>query len=413
MFSVTIYSLIHKSFPKIEVKSYNKAEANISLSREDASGKKARMEFLKAIVNPWYESLENPAEFQQRVLLDLLKQYEKTQYGIDHKAHEIHSVEDYRKRIPTINYKELTSILEGARKDNYRVILPEPPLTWVMTRGSTGISKILPATKTHLEQIFSCGARAFVNYALRKNDYLILTGRVLNLNFPSTVTTIDSGGQTITYGYSSGTYAKLNPMLNEVSLVPRQEDIDALGPGVTRPDWERRFELAYQKARDENVVAAIGVTPVILSFARYVKKRHGRTPKEIWNLRALFCTSVRKIQFKYAPILRKYFGEVPVVEIYSATEGVFAQQLDDLPYVSPNYDTYLFEVETDKGTKMLHELKRGEWGKLLISSCTFPRYDIGDMIESMGKNYFRVFGRRTFLTLIEHRLYRFLFGWFT
>jgi len=369
------------------------------------------MEFLKIMVNPWYESLRNPEESQQRVLLDLAKQYGKTRYGIDHGAAEVQTFEDFRKRFTALDYKGLAPYLEGVRKVDYQVILPEPPLTWVMTRGSTGRSKILPATKTHLEQIFFCGARAFVNFALRKSDFSILTGRVLNLNFPSTVATLDSAGQTITYGYSSGTYAKLNPMLDQVSLVPRQEDIDALGPGMTKPDWERRFETVYQKALDENVVAAMGVTPVILSFARYLKKKHGKKPKKLWNVRALFCTSVRKIQFRYAPLLRKYFGEVPVVEIYSATEGVFGQQLDDLPYISPNYDQYFFEVQIGNKAKMLHELKRGEWGKLIISSCMLPRYDIGDMIESLGNNYFRIFGRRTFLTLLEHRLYRLFFGW--
>ncbi|HKZ95074.1 MAG TPA: GH3 auxin-responsive promoter family protein [Candidatus Bathyarchaeia archaeon] len=369
------------------------------------------MEFLKGIVTPWYESLKNPAESQQQTLLDLLKRYETTQYGISRGADKLSSTEDFRKHFPTIDYKGLSPYLESVRSADYRVILPEPPLTWVMTRGSTGRSKVLPATQTHLELILSCGARAFINYAIRKNDTAILTGKILNLNFPSAVATIDSAGQTVSYGYSSGTYARLNPMLNQASLTPRQEDIDALGPGITKHDWERRFELVYQKASPENIVATMGVTPVILSWARYIKRKHGKKPRELWNLRALFCTSVRKIQFRYAPMLRKYFGEVPIVEIYSATEGVFAQQLDDLPYISPNYDKYYFEVETSKGTKMLHELKRGEWGKLIISSCMFPRYDIGDMIESMGKNYFRIFGRRTFLTLLEHRLYRLLWSW--
>jgi hypothetical protein len=97
--------------------------------------------------------------------------------------------------------------------------------------------------------------------------------------------------------------------------------------------------------------------------------------------------------------------------MYTATEGVFAQQLDEMPYVTPNYDAYFFEVITDKGAKMLHELKRGEWGRLIISSCMFPRYDIGDMVEAAGKSYFRVFGRHTALTLLEHRLYRLFLGW--
>ncbi len=250
-----------------------------------------------------------------------------------------------------------------------------------------------------------------VNYALRKNDFSMLVGKILNLNFPSAVATMDVDGKTVNYGYSSGTYAKLNPMFNQVSLLPRQEEIDAVGPGITSSDWKRRFEVVYQKALHQNVTAAMGVTPVILSFAKYVTKKHGKKPKELWQLRALFCTSVRKIQFKYGPKLKSYYGEVPIVEMYTATEGVYGQQLDDLPYISPNYDKYLFEVETGSGVKMLHKLKRGEWGRLVISSCLFPRYAIGDMIEAMGKNYFRVFGRATTLTILEHRLHRLLYGW--
>jgi hypothetical protein len=222
-----------------------------------------------------------------------------------------------------------------------------------------------------------------------------------------------ASGQEVKYGYSSGTYARLNPMLNEVSLVPRQEEVDSLGPGITKRDWENRFELTYQRSQNENVVAAMGVTPIILAFAKYVKKKHGKTPEELWKFRALFCTSVRRIHFKYAPKLRALYGNVPVVEMYTATEGVFGQQFDDLPYISPNYDKYFFEVETAKETKMLHELRRGEWGKLIVSSCMLPRYNIGDLIEAAGQNYFRVFGRDDLQTRTEHRLYRLFFSWAT
>jgi len=369
-------------------------------------------DLLQQIVNPWYEALQNPAETQQQVLKNLVKGYAKTLYGKNHAALDVEGAADFRSKFPKVKYNDLCPYFEEVDKGNHAILLSEPPLCWVMTRGSTGTAKVFPVTKTHIKQIFICGARALVNHALRKDDFELLTGKILNLNFPSTVTTIDADGQKITYGHSSGTYAKLNPMLNQVSLLPRQEEIDALGLGITKPDWERRFELVYERALNERVVAAMGVTPVILSFGRHVKRRHGRKPKDLWNFRALVCTSVRKIQFKYGPVLRKYFGEVPIVEMYSATEGVFAQQLDDLPYVTPNYDKYYFEVETSKGLKMLHELKRGEWGRIIISSCLFPRYDIGDMIEAMGKNYFRVFGRAKTLIILEHRLYKLLFGWF-
>jgi len=366
---------------------------------------------LKPIIGPWYESLENPQKAQEAVLYDLLKKYAVTDYGKTYDADRITGISEFQTQFPIVDYKALSPYLSKVQEGHYKALLSEPPECWVMTRGSTGHAKVLPATQTHLKQIFTCGARALVNYALKRKNFDVFTGYILNLNFPSRVHTMTSDGREVDYGYSSGTYARLNPMFDRVSLVPRQEEIDALGSGISRMDWEKRFELVYQQALGKNVTATMGVTPVILAFARCIKRKHGKKPADLWHFQALFCTSVRKIQIKYAPLLRKFYGQVPVVEMYTATEGVFAQQLDDLPYVTPNYDAYLFEVVTGRGVKLLHELKRGEWGRLIISSYMLPRYDIGDMIEAAGKNYYRVFGRRNTLTLLEHRLYRLFFRW--
>ena len=366
---------------------------------------------LTPIINPWYDSIKNPKKAQETLLSNLLLDYTKTDFGNDYTASKIIDIKSYQNNFPIINYKNLLPYLSKVREGNYKVILAEDPDHWVMTRGSTGNSKVIPATPTHLKQIFSCGARAIINFALRTKNFEVFTGDILNLNFPSLVHDMTVKGKKITFGYSSGTYARLNPMFERVSLIPRQEQIDALGSGISRKNWEDRFDLVYHTALKRKITATMGVVPVILAFARYIKKKYGKKPSEIWNFKGLFCTSVPKIQFKYAPIFKKYFGLAPIVEMYTATEGVFGQQLDDLPYITPNYDSYFFEVKTRKGIKMLHDLKRGEWGSLIISSCMFPRYDIGDLIESAGNNYFRIFGRRKNLTLLEHRLYRLLFGW--
>jgi len=366
---------------------------------------------LQPFIQPWYDSIEDPVKAQQQVLDDLIQKYNNTEYGASHNVSNTKSIAEYRANFPIITYSELIPYLIQVKERSYKAFLPEPPECWVMTRGSTGTSKVLPATHTHLKQIYDCGARGLINYAVKNKNYEVFLGVILNLNFPSAVHTMNVDGREVTYGYSSGTYARLNPMFDRVSLLPRQEDIDTLGSGIGRKDWMQRFELVYQQARNENVTATMGVTPVILSFARYVERKYGKKPVDIWKPQALFCTSVPKIQFKYGPILRKYYGDVPIVEMYTATEGVFAQQLDDLPYVTPNFDSYLFEIATGRGVKMLHELKRGEWGRLVVSSCMFPRYDIGDLVEAAGNNYYRVFGRKSTLTLLEHKFYRMFLGW--
>ncbi len=368
---------------------------------------------LKGFVDPWYRGLENPLRAQEEALQTLLQGYAQTDYGVSHQAQSTATISEYQRNFPIVSYRDILPYLNQVKNGNYKAFLSEKPETWVMTRGSTGKqSKVIPATATHLRQIYLYGARAIIHYAMRTERFEVLTGNILNLNFPSSVHTMTQDGKEVAYGYSSGTYARLNPMLNQVSLLPRQEEIDALGAGIGRHDWEKRFELAYQQGKDQNVTATMGVTPVILGFAKYLQHRHGKKPKDLWKFQALFCTSVRKIHFKYGPVLQKYFGEAPIVEMYTATEGVFGQQYDDLPYVVPNYDGYLFEVDTGREVKLLHDLKRGEWGRLIVSSCMLPRYDIGDMVEAAGKNHFRIFGRRNTQTLLEHRLYRFFLGRF-
>jgi len=364
-----------------------------------------------SIVEPWYESLKDPSRSQAETLRRLLSIYSKTRYGEKHSPETVEGFESFRERFPIISYREISCYLEDVKKGDFRAFLPEPPQCWVMTRGSTGRQKTIPATKSHLNDILSCGARALSNYIVRRRSLDITGGRILNLSMPSRVMGLDAGDNRLVLGYSSGTYSRLFPTLGGAALAPRQEEIDALGPGMGKADWERRFELVYDETKNENISAAIGVAPVIIAFFRYLKKKHSLLPKDLWEIHAVFCTSVRKIHFRYAPIFEKYLGKASTIEIYSATEGVYAQQIDELPYISPNYDRYLFEVELGGRVKMLHELKRGEWGRLIVSSCMFPRYDIGDMVEAMGKNYFRIFGRANTLHILEHRLYRLLFGW--
>ena len=359
----------------------------------------------------WDEGLKDPQAAQKKVLRDLLEGYSKTEYGRNYGASEASTIEEYRKRFPKVTNTDLQPWFERVRTEGHGVFLDEEPITWVMTRGTTGQSKVVPVTPRHLQDLIRCGSRGVLNFAMRNGGIPLLAGGVLNLQFPSNMRVLTHGGKEVVYGFSSGTYAKLNPMMAGLGLVPRQEEIDVLQTDLTPEGWEKRYESIYQKAKERDVVSIIGVAPVQTGFARYVKKKHNIYPRDLWKLKVIYSTSVAKIQQNYAPKLRTMYGDVPVVEMYTATEGAFAQQKDDLPYVSPNYDAYLFEVETRSGVKMLHEMERGEWGRIIISTAMLPRYRQGDLIEAMGKNYFRVFGRDKWSVVLEHRLWKIFVGW--
>jgi hypothetical protein len=359
-----------------------------------------------------YETaIEAPDSAQRKLLGVLLEDYSETGYGERYGLESSLSLEEYREKAPVVTYHDLKPVFDEVKQGNYRVLLKEEPNTWVMTRGTTGENKIIPVTETHMDHLIKGGARAVLNTAFKRGGLQTLMGGVLNLQFPSNTRVMRVGGKEQVFGFSSGTYARLNPMMAGLGLVPRQEEVDALETGLSVDDWEKRYEYIYQRARDENIITIMGVAPVQTSFARYLKKTHDVYPRDIWDMKVLYTTSVAKIHTKYKQKLQKMYGDVSVVEMYTATEGAFGQQMDDYPYWRPNFDLYLFEVETSSGVKLLSELKRGEWGRLIISTPILPRYKIGDLVEAMGKNYYRVFGRDKPRVVWEHRLYRMLFGW--
>ena len=101
---------------------------------------------LKPFIGPWYESFENPQKAQEQVLTDLVSKYALTDYGLSHNASQVKSILDHQKNFPIINCSGLIPYLNRIREGNFKAILAEPAECWVMTRGSTGKSKVLPVT---------------------------------------------------------------------------------------------------------------------------------------------------------------------------------------------------------------------------------------------------------------------------
>lgn len=52
-----------------------------------------------------------------------------------------------------VKYRDLKPKLEKSIQGEHRVLLPEEPMTWVMTQGTTGESKILPVTEVHMDHL--------------------------------------------------------------------------------------------------------------------------------------------------------------------------------------------------------------------------------------------------------------------
>ena len=357
---------------------------------------------LNGLLQPWHAAVDDPAQAQRDVLRRLLKGYAQTVYGDQHGADQIETIVDYQHAFPVATYEDYKPLIERVMGGEVDLLLNEEPVGWAITRGTTkGESKFIPMTPTDLMMRISAG-RAMMNYVASYDRFDLFDGVNLNLNFPSIVGTIQMGKEEIEYGYSSGIYVKHVSAFTPIRSAPTQEEIDALGGGKTIRDWEARFELAYQKCKGENVTLVGGVCPTAIKFARYLHRTHKVYPKDLWQTQIVTLGSVPGINTHHQPALNALYGPVVIREIYGTTEGMFGQQRDERRAWVPNYDLFFFEVRTRSRIKMLHEMRPGEMGSLVVSTPILPRYEIGDLIRAFKPPYFRCIGRDRWHTPLRY-----------
>ena len=365
----------------------------------------ADIERVKGLLQPWHVSLSDPSNAQKDVLKRLVSVYSQTTYGRQHQAEKITSPEEFRQQFPIMTYEDYKPLIERVMEGETNLLLNEEPIGWAITRGTTkGETKFIPMTPTDLKMRVSAG-RAVLNYAVSTQRFDIFNGVNLNLNFPSVVGKVKVGERELEYGYSSGIYTKHVSTATPVRSVPSQEEIDELGGGKSIKDWEARFELAYEKCKSENVTLVGGVAPTAIEFGRYLFRKYRKLPRDLWKTQIMTLGSVPGINTRLALTLRSLYGDTAIREIYGATEGMFGQQIDEKRAWSPNYDLFFFEVENEKGIRMLHEMKPGEMGNLIVSTPILARYKIGDLILAFEPPYFRCIGREHWLTVVKYWWY--------
>ena len=370
-------------------------------------------EFIQVFIELWHKGLADPARTQVQTLEWLVEGYARTVYGQKCGVADLLALADdpprffdaYRRAFPAVTYDEIKPWIERVIAGEIGALLPEPPVAWAMTRGTTrDTPKRIPITDADLG-IRVAAARDLLNHLLRTDQLDAIGGYSLNLNYPSMVGTMDVAGQETPYGFSSGIYVRHAAEATPVEILPPQEEIDALGGGTTPGAWERRFEMIYQRTKDAPITMCAGVCPSIIQFGHFLHRRHKVLPRQLWDMRVIAAASVPGINTRYKPALRALYGPVDVVEMYIATEGAFAQQRDERRLLVPNFDLYVFEVEVSGGqVKMLHEMRPGEVGSLIVSTPVLPRYRIGDLVRAFDPPYFRCIGRQGRLTRLRYWL---------
>ncbi len=354
-------------------------------------------EEMKALIEPWYQALSDPARAQDIVLARLLKGYNQTEYGRNHNSERVGSYADFKQAFPVSSFEDFKPFLDQVMAGNFHALLSEEPVAIALTKGTTGKSKFIPYTSTHVNMFTEYSYRSRYIYTLSRNNFDWMSGYRLNLVSSPNLGKMKVGEKELTYGYSMAvlmTYTEAVEKRVGVQIIPAKAEMDRMPKEPSKTNWEARYELGYQQAREQNVTSFSTMPTIALGFGRYLHQKHHILPKDLWQISYMPIGGYPGIHTRLAPVLRSLYGKsLDIREGYISTEACFGVHTDDKKAWSPLYDYVFFEVETIHGVKPMHEMTPGEIGALIVSTPDFPRYRIGDLILAFEPPYFRCIGR--------------------
>ncbi len=355
-------------------------------SLEDAIIGKARLE-------DYRRAQDNPARSQAEVLESLLKAYEKTEAWSE-KAGEVKDLKSYKLKFKVLRYKEYKSILRNILQGRWKAGLDSAPLYYAASSRTRGPPKLIPVTTRDLSDRIVVSARALALYGL-STSFEYLAGYVLSLHPPSIQGLAGKAESKAPYGHISGMHARLITPAFSLKQIPTPELVDRLGLKIGRKWWVKLYNMALGESAGKEVSFTVSSPIPLYMLARYVERRINRKVSSMFDFSVIFLSGVPDIHMVYKPFLKHYWRKADVVELYGACEGAFGVQEGPTLGLKPMYDIYFYEVKCGGKVKPLYMLERGQHGSLIVSTSVLPRYEIGDIVVSLGKGKFRVLGRNT------------------
>ena len=111
---------------------------------------------------PFECSLSNPMKYQHKLLMNIIRDNEQTEYGKQHKFNKVKSWSEFMKYVPIQDYEDLRTYIEKQEITKEPCLTKEQPEYYAVTSGTTGKPKHIPVLAKTIKQyqralaIFAC-----------------------------------------------------------------------------------------------------------------------------------------------------------------------------------------------------------------------------------------------------------------
>jgi hypothetical protein len=337
--------------------------------------------------------IKYPHEVQEEWFQNLIESAKYTEWGKAYDYNSIHTIEQFKERVPVQNYDTLKPYIERMLHGEQNILWPSEIKWFAKSSGTTSDrSKFIPVSQESLEECHFKGGKDLLSiYCTNRPDAKIFTGKCLVL-----------GGSHQThlnhetyFGDLSAVLIKNLPFWAEFYRTP---DISI----TLMDDFEEKVEKIAQATIDVNVTNLSGVPTWNIVLAKRILEITGKNNLlEVWpNLEFYFHGAVN-----FKPYREQFRKLIPsdsmyYLETYNASEGFFGiqdQADSEELLLMLDYGIYYEFIpmenfgEENPKTLGLDEIELGKNYAIVISTNGgLWRYIIGDTVRFTSLSPYRI-----------------------
>ena len=330
------------------------------------------------------------ATAQTEIMHDLVRTARDTAYGRDHDFAGIATYEDFKARVPIVDYEAFRPYADRIKAGEADVSWIGKPKYLAKTSGTTSGAKYIPLTRQSIPNHFGSARNALFNYVSETGNGRWLDGKMIFLS--------GSPEMEDTNGIPTG---RLSGIVNhQVPAWLRTNQLPSYATNCIE-DWETKLERIVDETVDQDMRLISGIPPWVQMYFERLLDRSGKsTILELFPNFSMFVYGGVNFEPYRRALEELIGGRVPSVEIYPASEGFIAFQDSQHEHgLLLNADSGIFfefipadEIFDDNPTRLqLSEVMTGvNYAIILNTNAGLWGYNIGDTVEFVSVEPYRL-----------------------
>lgn len=226
--------------------------------------------FAKFVHNKVQKWAQNPIKTQEKVLQNLISEAKNTAFGKDHQFASISNYEDFKSKVPVVEYEALRPYVERVIAGENDVLWKGRPLYFAKTSGTTSGAKYIPITKESMPTHIKSARNAILLYIAETGDTSFVDGKMIFLQGSPILE--DQKG--IKLGRLSGIVAHYVPKYLLKNRLPSWET-------NCIQDWETKVDAIVEETLQEDMTVISGIPSWVQMYFEKLHEKTGKTVSEL------------------------------------------------------------------------------------------------------------------------------------